>query len=782
MGECSLPNVSGPNDFDSVEALDIPWVSWHTARFRAFPWLSTWSWCQKMQCEALIELIDKGRADEAEEVWMSLFESDERPIDQLHKFHSVLRRLNQAGDTRRAEALAWAAIESVSARSTPEETLQIAGPFLLAVGDAEELRKQVTGLYEQVHADVDGFSALLEEAGLAGGRPVRRALRTLEVALALHEGDYLVSRDDDGAARVEKIDHASWDFTVSTPDGTETHGAVHLADQYRPAAVDEFRVMQCFAPDELTKRLWSDPAAIVVDLCRQHNNQIDSMVLEETLVGDLLAAEDWKKWWTKARTGLRRSPNVEIEGRSPYFLKYIDRPLAPHGVMLTDFRRKRSPLDRLSLVERYVRECKVRGDEPDREALEHCVTAISAQAEKLAGRGASEAISTWAIALRFVDLGQLVCGVEGATEFFRTADNLPTRVSEIERDALVKVAIACIVKSRPDDWPDLLTEMLPNLILPACDGVVARLFEMGRTTEDFEPIIQQIMASPIQHFEALLWLWDGPGRAAQLPIPGSVTLISRIVRALGDCGKSDSVDRATAKRIGGRARAVLAARRYERFNSCLDELDLSMGRALTTQIKLLDNLGRAVRDDLLGKLNDRFPPAAEAPKPPWTLDDVIFVTKQSLQRKQAEIDQHVNVAMRDNAKAIGAAAEHGDLSENSEFKFALEERDLLRARLAQMNSEVSMARVMASTEVPTDHIGIGTEARFRNLDDGTEYILRIVSPWDADGPKNWVNYKAPLAQRVLGNVIGDQVEFTHADMHGTYELVELVNGLAADEL
>ena len=36
---------------------------------------------------------------------------------------------------------------------------------------------------------------------------------------------------------------------------------------------------------------------------------------------------------------------------------------------------------------------------------------------------------------------------------------------------------------------------------------------------------------------------------------------------------------------------------------------------------------------------------------------------------------------------LGEAASRGDLSENSEYKFAIEERNLLRARLAQLNSE-----------------------------------------------------------------------------------------------
>ncbi len=73
---------------------------------------------------------------------------------------------------------------------------------------------------------------------------------------------------------------------------------------------------------------------------------------------------------------------------------------------------------------------------------------------------------------------------------------------------------------------------------------------------------------------------------------------------------------------------------------------------------------------------------------PWKREDILFATRAGISRKQEEIDHHVNVKMAENARAIGAAAERGDLSENSEYKFALEERDLLRARLAQMNSEI----------------------------------------------------------------------------------------------
>ena len=149
-----------------------------------------------------------------------------------------------------------------------------------------------------------------------------------------------------------------------------------------------------------------------------------------------------------------------------------------------------------------------------------------------------------------------------------------------------------------------------------------------------------------------------------------------------------------------------------------------------------------------------------------------------LARKQNEIEHLVNVKMRENAKAIGDAAERGDLSENSEYKFALEERDLLRARLAQMNSEVAAASVLSVEAVPTDHAGIGTEVALRRVPDGESYTICFVGPWEADGAKGRFNYKAPLALKVLGKRVGDRAEFDHSGASGTYEVVALKNGLA----
>jgi transcription elongation factor GreA len=258
-------------------------------------------------------------------------------------------------------------------------------------------------------------------------------------------------------------------------------------------------------------------------------------------------------------------------------------------------------------------------------------------------------------------------------------------------------------------------------------------------------------------------------------------MFSRILRMLDDCRRNEQTPKEMVKRLLTRSRAILSARKFERFDKCLDELDAEVASALRTQLKRMDNLGRAVREDMLRRLNRRFPPVSKSEElQPWEREDVLYVTEEGMVKKQLEIEHHVNVTMKENAQAIGRAAEHGDLSENSEYKFALEERDLLRARLAQMNSEMAMSRVMSPADVPSDHVGIGSRAVFQRVSDGERYEINIVGPWEADGERSFFNYRAPLCQRVLGITPGETVEFEHSGAQGEYQLIELSSVFAQE--
>ena len=709
---------------------------------------------------------------------MRLLESVELSAATLSDYQPVLAELCRLGKTSLAEEWAWTAIETMSTRLPPMETLALGSAFLLAVGDSQDLRAQVAELYRAAYAGHERLDELVTEAGLTGGRPVRRALRTLDVCLPLKVGDYLAARDHNGVARVEAIDRAKWRCKISTGDDTQTLGAVELADHFRPAAATEFRVLRHYAPDQLAQRLDNEPAEVVIELCRQHDDSIDSEMIEALLVPDPFSEEEFKKWWTRARTALKRCPNVKVEGRTPYSITYHDVPVAHDDALFTEVSKLRDPLAQLEAIEKYVRDCKARGQAPSTATLRQCHEVAVAHARELTKHHSMRAGLGWTVAWRLGELGGVEQASAGTVELFRKATDVHAVLRHIEHEAMFDLACRALIEARPDQWREKLVAMLPTLAMALCDRAASRLVENGWTAAEFEPVLQKILGSPTTHFEAVLWLWDGPSKEELAAKVNPLTVLIRILRSLDECRRSDTMPKEQAKTIGARARTVLSARRYERFLRCLKSIEPGMAAALRTQIVPLDNLGRAVYEDLLQHLRDRFPSREAAPTvESWAREDVLYTTQAGLTKKRKEIDQHVNVKMRDNAKAIGAAAERGDLSENSEYKFALEERDLLRARLAQMNAELTMARVMTPADVPTDHVGVGTRVVFERTSDGERYEMSFVGLWEADHAKSWFNYKAPLSQEIMGKKVGDLVHFDHTGASGEYRIIELHNAL-----
>jgi transcription elongation GreA/GreB family factor len=277
--------------------------------------------------------------------------------------------------------------------------------------------------------------------------------------------------------------------------------------------------------------------------------------------------------------------------------------------------------------------------------------------------------------------------------------------------------------------------------------------------------------------EGLLWLWDGPKvAAAQTSIP-LTTILTRVLNAAAEIKRNDAVSTERTRQIALNTRDALRARRYARFKEALEEMDPGVAAALRTQINRLDNLGR-VTDDLDKLIRTRFPQLIITPvvQPKWKEESVLYATRAGKDRKHTEMEQ-LAAKIRENAVAIGKAAELGDLSENSEYKFALEERDLLNARMSQLTKEMDMARLLTPEEVPTDRVGIGCRVIAEHTETGERQELTILGPWEANHEQNVFNYRTPLAQAILGTPVGETADVEFFDPPGTYRIVEVASAM-----
>jgi transcription elongation GreA/GreB family factor len=74
-------------------------------------------------------------------------------------------------------------------------------------------------------------------------------------------------------------------------------------------------------------------------------------------------------------------------------------------------------------------------------------------------------------------------------------------------------------------------------------------------------------------------------------------------------------------------------------------------------------------------------------------------------------------------------------------------------------------------------VGVGSRVTLRHTQTGQLREVCVLGPWEADAAKNILNYKAPLAQTMMGARCGDTVELSFTGAPGTYTVESLGNAL-----
>ncbi len=733
--------------------------------------------------DALLKHARVGDMNALEDEWLALLSEDDLTPDSFVDYIPVLESLAcEAGKSAEAEALATVAMETLQERFAADRLLASARELMLAFRQSAALREIGCSIYRKAYADRPGLECLIEQSGLAGARPVRRAIRMLDVCLAMEEGNALLGRSGEEVAIVEAIDRDTWQITLKTPNGSDSLAPMDVVDTFSPAPADDFRVLKVFDPLAYAEQMASQPVAVIRRVLQTRERKMTEWALEEYLTPAYVARKDWKGWFTKARSQIRQVPDISIEGRNPYVLIYDPLAATPEDKAWRDFEKVRRADERLSVIEEYLGTCKAQKAEPDKSLLLKMAEEMEAFSNEVkANRGHGD-FQTLLVASR----ARVAAGEAGPFPLLvELLLMIPDPVAAIHQVANVNLrrrAFDALEISGRDDAVELFEQLLMESPMSMCSTLADRLQRLGCTPARFAELAQGIVTDAVRCGSALAWLWSEPDNPHLAGAVDPKTVLNRILWMMGEIKRRDDLDKEALKRIKADVRSSLSSRNFARFRDYVETLDRPLAATLYQQISWLDGLGRASQEDLQTIISTQFPNLHEKKVvAPWEDETTLYCTRSGLQAKEAEIYDMVNVKMLENARAIGRAAEHGDLSENSEFKFALEERDLLRARLAQMNEEHKMAMVLEPADVPTDTAGIGSAITVRDLKTGEVKRFVILGPWEADANKGILNYKTPLAQAMMGARVGDKRTMNFRGHVEEFVIEKLGNALIASQ-
>ena len=109
-------------------------------------------------------------------------------------------------------------------------------------------------------------------------------------------------------------------------------------------------------------------------------------------------------------------------------------------------------------------------------------------------------------------------------------------------------------------------------------------------------------------------------------------------------------------------------------------------------------------------------------------------------------------------KAIAAAREHGDLSENAEYHAAREKQSFIEGRISELEDVTSRAEVIDASQLSGDKVTFGTSVGLADEETDEETTYHIVGPYEADISRGMISTSSPIARAVIGKAVGESAE------------------------
>lgn len=135
-----------------------------------------------------------------------------------------------------------------------------------------------------------------------------------------------------------------------------------------------------------------------------------------------------------------------------------------------------------------------------------------------------------------------------------------------------------------------------------------------------------------------------------------------------------------------------------------------------------------------------------------------YVTQETFEKMQEELQQMKSIERPAASKAIAEAREKGDLKENAEYDAAKEAQGILEAKIKYLEGVIATARILDESSIDSSRVSILTKVTVTNLNVNKTVTYQIVSEKEASLKDGKISVTSPIGKGLLGKVIGDIAE------------------------
>jgi transcription elongation GreA/GreB family factor len=656
-------------------------------------------------------LVDQKKFEELEALFARRV--DETPGD-LPFFFALAAAVKKKGSG--AKALSWLKLLADYQGSSGDLSTQVRVLLEIARMSPTDaaVRAELTAALKQRYGSHPAFAPVLAQFSVEKAKDPSEVAGKIDRWLRFRVGD-IYAMAGRGAGRIAEMNPALDVIRLEVGGARVPLSLVTAEKNLTPLPPDHFLRQKVEAPETLRALSEKEPAETVRRMLASFVRAMTVQEVRDHMSG-LIEEPRWTGFWAAAR----RHPQLVVSGSGKSALvTWSESAGAAEGSVRREFETA-GPLEKIEIARKNAKR--------SRELAQFFAAGLASQAVSLqaARPGLSWELSQAAARLvpdepEALPASQLVAG-----------NDLAAVLADIRDQGARQSALSSIRAARPD-WPEIFAARIPF----EDDGrVLTALFEtLGDRAADLS---RRILRSPKTAPRAFVWLCERLLADGKAEPPA---LFFALLDALRQ--NEFSSLRARVKEFfdpGNLAVALVRAAASE------DE-GRDMLHALERAGGLEDHRRALVKEALLMKFPQLRAPARE----------YLYATPEAIEARRQEIQRLKQVELPENAQAMRAAKEHGDLRENFEYHAARQKHEYLSARIATLSDELSRSRALDPARIEAADVRVGTRVVLRETGSGREREVTILGPWDSRPEESVYSYQAEFAQSLLGARPGDRI-------------------------
>jgi len=556
-----------------------------------------------------------------------------------------------------------------------------------------------------------------------------------------------------GFGKIQHYDAPTDRFVIDFDEGPKNHPMEPEFAVRKLEVLDDQHLLVRFHqdPDGLRKQMQEEPVAVILQMMQGRH-------LTEIVAGDLerhfrpiIGENAYRNWWSRARKLMAEDGRLRpVEGKINTFA-LCEEPVSRAVGLLQQFDLHRDPIGKIAVLEKIF-------GLPDEQRLslsDHIPVFIEAlQAAVVSDSLLSVAQKLQACFLRdgfyqlqgesaeFVEPSAKAILLEGGNHLNAVVEQLPPRYTAPFLNLVAGVY--------PDEWEDRCAQLLKSsggkfttecvsfFMERGCPEVVAGYFTRWLHEHTLRaPVLYWILRN--RHARRFAGVIDEK-------LIG-VGLLQAVFRA---------VDMEALHMTGNRhiPLAELLSKDYNLIPDLLADASPEEAHDLAQMLWTSQGFNALTKKSLLARFIKAFPEVQSlvtrevqqgAGEP-----EVLKVSQESLDARRREYEDLISRRIPENKRAIQVAKEEGDLRENSEYKMARQDQEMLMALKARLEADFARVQVVDFAKADPEVVSVGSAVVLRRTATQKIETFFVLGAWDGDPDKNILSYRSPLGQELMG--------------------------------